>query len=356
MTHDDPGFDTIFSGAIAIASGEERAAFIARACGADEELRRRVERLVDAHFQAGSFLGSPPASPTASMAPAPSTELSGTVIGPYKLLQPIGEGGMGTVYMAEQTQPVRRTVALKLIKAGMDSRQVLARFGAERQALALMDHPNIARVLDAGTSTDGRPFFAMELVKGVPITRFCDERRLTTRERLELAIPVCQAVQHAHQKGIIHRDLKPSNVLVALYDGKPVPKVIDFGVAKAMGQRLTEHTLFTGFGDVIGTLEYMSPEQAEVNQLDVDTRSDIYSLGVLLYELLTGSTPLEHKRVMKAGLLEMLRVVREEEPPKPSMRLSMTEQLASISACRGLEPKKLSGLVKGELDWIVMKA
>ena len=302
MTHDDPSFDTIFSGAIEIASGEERAAFVARACGTDEELRRRVERLVDAHFQAGSFLESPPASPTASMASASPTESSGTVIGPYKLLQPIGEGGMGTVYMAEQTQPVRRTVALKLIKAGMDSRQVLARFGAERQALALMDHPNIAKVLDAGTTDAGRPYFVMELVKGIPITRFCDERRLTLRERLELAIPVCQAVQHAHQKGIIHRDLKPSNVLIALYDGKPVPKVIDFGVAKATGPRLTDQTLYTEFGAVVGTLEYMSPEQAELNQLDIDTRSDIYSLGVLLYELLTGSTPLERKRLKAGGV------------------------------------------------------
>ena len=229
-------------------------------------------------------------------------EQPGSLIGPYKLLQPIGEGGMGTVYMAEQTQPVRRMVALKVIKAGMDSRQVLARFEAERQALALMDHPNIAKVLDAGTTDDGRPYFVMELVKGIPITRYCDEHRLTPRERLELFIPVCQAVQHAHQKGIIHRDLKPSNVLVALYDGKPVPKVIDFGVAKATGPRLTERTLFTEFGAVVGTLEYMSPEQAELNQLDIDTRSDIYTLGVLLYELLTGTTPLEREAAEGGGV------------------------------------------------------
>ena len=287
--------------------------------------------------------------------PAAQVSLGG-MVGPYKLLQPIGEGGMGTVYMAEQTQPVRRTVALKLIKAGMDSRQVLARFGAERQALALMDHPNIAKVFDAGTTELGRPYFVMELVKGIPITKFCDERRLTLRERLELAIPVCQAVQHAHQKGIIHRDLKPSNVLIALYDGKPVPKVIDFGVAKATGPRLTDQTLYTEFGAVVGTLEYMSPEQAELNQLDIDTRSDIYSLGVLLYELLTGSTPLERKRLKAVLFLEMLRVIREEESPRPSMRLSTTEELPSIAACRHIEPRKLSGLVRGELDWIVMKA
>ena len=284
------------------------------------------------------------------------SSVPGPVIGNYKLLQVIGEGGMGTVYMAEQTTPVRRTVALKLIKAGMDSRQILARFGAERQALALMDHPNIARVFDAGATDTGRPYFVMELVKGIPITRFCDERRLTTRERLELAIPVCQAVQHAHQKGVIHRDLKPSNVLVALYDGKPVPKVIDFGVAKAAGPRLTEQTLCTDFGAVVGTLEYMSPEQAELNQLDIDTRSDIYSLGVLLYELLTGTTPLDRKRLKAAAILELLRVIREEESPRPSLRLSTTEELPSIAACRNIEPRKLSGLVRGELDWIVMKA
>ena len=236
-------------------------------------------------------------STTEATATRPVTEGPGSCIGPYKLLQPIGEGGMGVVFMAEQARPVRRKVALKLIKPGMDTRQVLARFEAERQALALMDHPNIAKVLDAGTTDAGRPYFVMELVKGVPITEYCDERRLTPRERLELFVPVCQAVQHAHQKGVIHRDLKPSNVLVALYDGRPVPKVIDFGVAKATGPKLTERTLFTEFGAIVGTLEYMSPEQAELNQLDVDTRSDIYSLGVLLYELLTGTTPLDRKRL-----------------------------------------------------------
>src|SRR5947199_5007608 len=283
-------------------------------------------------------------------------EAPGTVIGSYKLLQQIGEGGMGTVWMAQQTEPVKRLVAVKLIKAGMDSKQVIARFEAERQALALMDHANIARVLDAGTSSASRPYFVMDLVKGVPITRYCDEHHLTPRRRLELFIPVCQAVQHAHQKGIIHRDLKPSNVLVALYDGKPVPKVIDFGVAKAAGQSLTEKTLVTSFGAIVGTLEYMSPEQAEINQLDIDTRSDVYSLGVLLYELLAGSPPFTRKGLEKAGMLEMLRVIREEEPPRPSARLSTTEELPSIAANRGLEPRKLSTLVRGELDWVVMKA
>jgi serine/threonine protein kinase/WD40 repeat protein/tetratricopeptide (TPR) repeat protein len=281
----------------------------------------------------------------------------GAVIGSYKLLQQIGEGGMGTVFIAEQTEPVRRKVALKLIKPGMDGAQVLARFEAERQALALMDHPHIAKAFDGGATADGRPYFVMELVKGRAITKYCDEHRLTPRQRLELFVPVCQAVQHAHQKGIIHRDLKPSNVLVAPYDGKPVIKVIDFGVAKAVGQQLTERTLFTEFGAVLGTLEYMSPEQAELNNQDVDTRSDIYSLGVLLYELMTGTTPLSRKRLKQAAFTEGLRMIREEEPPKPSTRLSESkESLPSISALRQMEPAKLTKLIRGELDWIVMKA
>src|SRR5207249_2672991 len=281
----------------------------------------------------------------------------GTVIGPYKLLQQIGEGGMGTVFMAEQTHPVQRKVALKLIKYGMDSRLVIARFEAERQALALMDHTNIARVFDAGATEAGRPYFVMELVHGIPITKYCDDNQLTPRQRLELFVPVCLAMQHAHQKGIIHRDIKPSNVMVTLYDGKPVPKVIDFGVAKATEQKLTERTLFTQYGTMVGTLEYMSPEQAEMSALGVDTRSDIYSLGVLLYELLTGSTPLTHKRMKEAAYAEILRMIKEEEPPRPSTRLiDSGEALASISAQRHTEPAQLAKLVRGELDWIVMKA
>jgi tetratricopeptide (TPR) repeat protein len=330
---------------------DERARYLDEACGRDTELRVAVESLLTAHSAAGRFLNTP----TVTL-PPPGSPASGTMIGRYKLLETIGEGGYGTVFMAEQTEPVHRKVALKIIKAGMDTRQVIARFEAERQALALMDHPNIAKVFDAGVTEAGTPYFVMELVKGVPITKYCDEHHLMPRDRLELFMQVCQAVQHAHQKGIIHRDLKPTNVLVALYDGKPVPKVIDFGVAKATGRQLTERTMFTGFGDVIGTPQYMSPEQAELNQLDIDTRSDIYSLGVLLYELLTGTTPIEYKRVKEVALLEVLRVIREEEPPRPSTRLSTVAELPSIAAQRGLEPKKLSGLVHGELDWIVMKA
>ena len=367
MTEMSPA-ETVFFAALAKVDPAERAAYLDEACGADTELRRCVDRLLAAHPQVGSFLRDDDVAPTSSPAGVgpemsggptvelPITERPGTVIGPYKLLQQIGEGGMGTVFMAEQTQPVQRKVALKVIKPGMDSRQVIARFEAERQALAMMDHVNIARVLDAGATEAGRPYFVMELVHGVPITKYCDDNHLTPRERLELFVPVCQAIQHAHQKGIIHRDIKPSNVMVTLYDGKPVPKVIDFGVAKATEQKLTERTLFTQYGTMVGTLEYMSPEQAEMSALGVDTRSDIYSLGVLLYELLTGSTPLSHKRVKEAAYAEILRMIKEEEPPKPSTRLSDSgEALASISAQRHMEPAKLTKLVRGELDWIVMK-
>jgi tetratricopeptide (TPR) repeat protein len=344
----------LFIAALQITEPAERSAWLDRECGGDAALRLRIDVLMQAFDNAGSLLESPVVARGFAV-DEPITERPGTVIGPYKLLQQIGEGGMGAVFMAEQTQPVQRKVALKLIKPGMDSRQVIARFEAERQALALMDHPNIAKVLDAGATAAGRPYFVMELVKGAPITKYCDDNHLTPRERLELFVPVCQAIQHAHQKGIIHRDIKPSNVLVCIYDGKPVPKVIDFGVAKAAGPRLTERTLYTEFGAIVGTVEYMSPEQAQLDQLDVDTRSDVYSLGVLLYELLTGTTPLERKRVKEVAVLELLRLVREEEPPRPSTRLSTTDELPSIAASRGTEPKKLSGLMRGELDWIVLK-
>ncbi len=329
-----------------------RSAYLDRACAGETALRQRVEALLAAFAQAGSFLQHPagdrratsdisPPGPSSGSDPA---EGPGTVIGPYKLIEPIGEGGMGSVWMAQQTEPIKRLVAVKLIKAGMDSKQVIARFEAERQALALMDHANIARVLDAGTSSAGRPYFVMDLVRGVPITRYCDEHHLTPRQRLELFIPVCQAVQHAHQKGVIHRDLKPSNVLVALYDGQPVPKVIDFGVAKAAGPTLTEKTLVTGFGNIVGTLEYMSPEQAELDNQDIDTRSDIYSLGVLLYELLAGSPPFSRKELEQGGMLEMLRVIREQEPTKPSTKLSTADGLPTLAANRGTEPAKLTKL------------
>ena len=366
--------EAVFFAAAALPAAD-RAVYLARACAGNDDLRRQVERMIAARPEVGDFLEPPRASPaegaTGTFAPdaspADSAEPTadytgredkvGSIIGgKYKLIEEIGEGGMGSVYMAQQTEPVKRVVAVKVIKAGMDSRAVLARFEAERQALALMDHPNIARVLDAGTTESGRPFFVMELVKGVPITQYCDERKLTPRQRLELFVPVCNAIQHAHQKGIIHRDIKPSNVIVALYDDRPVPKVIDFGVAKAAGQSLTDKTLMTEFGAVVGTPEYVSPEQASLNNLDIDTRSDVYSLGVLLYELLTGSTPVDRKSLGKAALLEILRIVREVEAPKPSAKLSTIDTLPSVAAHRGTEPGKLSKLMKGELDWVLLKA
>jgi serine/threonine protein kinase/WD40 repeat protein len=387
----------IFKTAVKLPPGE-RAAYLDQACGVNAALRLEVEGLLRAHESPGEFMHRPPIADMATDY-RPGPERPGKRIGPYKLLQYLGEGGMGTVFLAEQSQPVRRMVALKIVKPGMDSGQVLARFEAERQALAILDHPNIAKVFDAGTTQvglelppkthsgtnaegqngaakndppalenngsskgaietipSGRPYFVMELVKGVPITAFCDKNKLSTRQRLELFIPVCNAIQHAHMKGIIHRDIKPSNVLIALYDGKPVPKVIDFGVAKAVSEPLTERTMFTQIGQIVGTFEYMSPEQATLNQLDIDTRSDIYSLGVLLYELLTGMTPLDKDKLRTLALDQMLKTIREQEPMRPSVRLSSEAgALALAAAYRSVPSTKLTGLLRGELDWIVMK-
>jgi serine/threonine protein kinase/tetratricopeptide (TPR) repeat protein len=358
----------IFDQALDIHDPAQRDAFLVRACADQPYLRWRVNQLLKAHEQAGEFLNQPhPAAGAdqhtrAYASQSSPTETAGTIIaGKYKLLQRIGEGGMGSVWMADQLEPVKRRVAVKVIRAERDgSRTILSRFEAERQAIALMDHPHIAKLLDAGT-TDGpdspRPYFVMELVKGVPLTEFCDEHKLSILDRLNLFTQICSAVQHAHQKGIIHRDLKPTNILVELHDDKPVPKVIDFGLAKAMsGQPLTEHTLFTGFGTVAGTPLYMAPEQATFSAIDIDTRTDIYALGIILYELLTGSTPIERGQLKKAALDEVLRVIREQEPPTPSKRLSSSESKPSVAANRQMEPAKLGRFLRGELDWIVMKA
>lgn len=349
--------EAIYLDALQKAVPAERAAYLDAACGSDTALRDQVEQLLAAHSSAGQFLEADPLPTSEYVKDTESKQpiSSAIIANRYKLLERIGEGGMGEVWVAEQTEPVKRKVAVKLIKAGMDSRAVLARFEAERQALAVMDHPNIAKVLDGGLH-DGRPYFVMELVKGTPITEYCDRHCLTLLERLQLFVPVCHAIQHAHQKGVIHRDIKPSNVMVALYDDRPIPKVIDFGVAKATGQTLTEMTLHTGFGSVVGTPEYMSPEQASFNNLDIDTRSDVYSLGVLLYELLTGTTPVDRKSLGEAAVLEVLRIVREVEAPRPSLKLSTTDALPSIAASRGTEPTKLPSMMRGELDWIVLKA
>ncbi|MGA2658135.1 MAG: serine/threonine-protein kinase [Verrucomicrobiota bacterium] len=365
----------------------ERAAFLDGACGGDAALRVEMEAWLASHEggqrgpglngAAGNGLleeGATQVTPTL-LDQTPLTEGPGTVIGRYKLLEQIGEGGFGVVYVAEQQEPIRRQAALKIIKLGMDTRQVVARFEAERQALALMDHPNIAKVFDAGATDSGRPFFVMELVKGIPITRYCDQEQLSTRDRLRLFIAVCQAIQHAHQKGIIHRDIKPSNILVTVQEGRPVPKVIDFGIAKATQQRLTEKTLHTQLEQFMGTPAYMSPEQAEMSGLDIDTRSDICSLGVLLYELLVGKTPFDAKELLAAGLDEIRRTIREKEPARPSTRLSLMgkEELSAVAASRqsaadsggqdgGALPRRryeelkaLTGLLRGDLDWIVMK-
>jgi serine/threonine protein kinase/Flp pilus assembly protein TadD len=362
----------------------ERAAFLDQVCAGQPELRAAVEALLAAHEAPGSLLDRPPSglaqavasdrdlaplagpgehSPDPAAAPLPVAPAAypppltaGRVIaGRYLLQQKLGEGGMGEVWVAQQTEPVKRTVALKLIKPGMDSKAVLARFEQERQALALMDHPNIARVLDGGLTPTGQPFFVMELVNGLPLTRFCDEARLTPQARLELFVPICQAVQHAHQKGIIHRDLKPANILVTLIDGRPVPRVIDFGVAKATADKLTDDSLTTQLGAVVGTLEYMAPEQAGFAGADIDTRADIYSLGVILYELLTGLRPLDAKHLKRAALTEVVRILREEDPSRPSTRLSRDEALPALAALRQTEPKKLLALLRGELDWVVLR-
>src|SRR5262245_46368101 len=351
----------IFLAALDKSMPADRAAYLESVCGTDLALRRQVEVLLAAHDEPDSRLDQPPRLIDSSLemtSLSGTTASPGTQIGPYKLLEQIGEGGMGLVFVAEQTEPVRRRVALKIIKPGMDSKQVIARFEAERQALAMMDHPNIARVLDAGTTENSRPYFVMELVRGMPITDYCDKARLEPRKRLELFSTVCQAVQHAHQKGIIHRDLKPSNVMVTLHDGTPVAKVIDFGIAKATQGKLTDQTLFTAFEQFIGTPAYMSPEQAEMSGLDIDTRSDIYSLGVLLYELLTGETPFDKDTLSKVSFDEMRRIIREEEPPRPSQRVStLTAQaISTASQQRSLDERQLTRAVCGELDWIVMKS
>ena len=345
--------EAIFFDALAVTNPAERAELLARECGGDQALRQRAEALLAAHHAPDNPLQMP-----TDEAPPPSPPLSegpGAVIGNYRLLEPIGEGGFGVVFMAEQERPVRRKVALKVIKLGMDTAHVVARFEAERQALAMMDHPNIAKVLDAGATVSGRPYFVMELVRGVPINRFCRANNLGVKERLALFVTVCSAVQHAHQKGIIHRDLKPSNVLVVMHDDKPVVKVIDFGVAKATQDRLTERTLFTGFYQLIGTPTYMSPEQAGLSGLDIDTRSDIYSLGVLLYELLTGTTPFDEKELLGSALGEMQRIIREVEPPRPSTRLSTLATAPTGDAPLPTDRRRFAASVRGELDWIVMK-
>jgi serine/threonine protein kinase len=342
-------------------SVDERKAFLDRECADSPELRARLEELFEAHDRT-SALDAEPGSERRTMeaefAHKASDELVGKTIDRYKLLRRIGEGGCGVVYMAEQEQPVRRRVALKVIKMGMDTRQVIARFEAERQALAMMDHPNIAKVLDAGATDTGRPYFVMELVHGVKITEFCDQNHFGMKERLNIFAQICRAIQHAHQKGIIHRDIKPSNILVTLHDGIAVPKVIDFGIAKATQGLLTDQTPFTAFEQFIGTPAYMSPEQAEMSGLDLDSRTDVYSLGVLLYELLIGRTPFDPKELLAIGLDALRRTIREKEPPKPSACLSTmeAETQTSIAAHRQTEALKLIHLIRGDLDWIVMKA
>ncbi len=358
MNPNDDRVEAIFHAALEISELARRDALIEAECGDDLALEMRVRRLIALHEDASGLLGSAERSPEVEEQMARlKPEEAGERIGPYKLLQQIGEGGFGVVWMAEQEQPVRRRVALKIIKLGMDTKEVIGRFEQERQALAMMEHPNIAKVFDAGATQYGRPFFVMELVRGVKITDYCDEQQLPTEARLALFIRVCQAVQHAHQKGIIHRDLKPSNILVTINDGEPVPKVIDFGVAKATQERLTEATLFTQFEQMVGTPLYMSPEQAELTSLDIDTRSDIYSLGVLLYELLTGRTPIDTTTMAQAGMDEIRRIIREVDPPRPSTRLKTLDghELTTAAQRRHTDAAKLPNALRGDLDWIVMK-
>ncbi len=349
--------EEVFNGVVALPESE-REGFLASECNGDNRLRERVQVLLAAHSDESDFLDEPQITPEIEAELARlKPEEGGEMIGPYKLREQIGEGGFGTVWVADQEKPVRRRVALKIIKLGMDTKEVIARFEQERQALAMMDHANIAKVLDAGATQYGRPFFVMELVRGVKITDYCDDQQLTTQERIELFITVCQAVQHAHQKGIIHRDLKPSNILVTINDGEAVPKVIDFGVAKATQGRLTDATVYTQFQQMIGTPLYMSPEQAELTSLDIDTRSDIYALGVLLYELLTGHTPIEQDTVARIGMDELRRMIREVDPPRPSLRVKTLDgaELTTAAKRRHTDPARLPGTLKGDIDWIVMK-
>ncbi len=339
--------EAIFNVARRIETQDARNSYLQQVCGADRTLLKRVTALLRAHDDETNFLEQPAVKVTATFDVPPVSTQVGTTIGPYKLLEQIGEGGMGVVYMAEQQQPVRRMVALKVIKPGTDTKEVIARFDVERQALALMDHPNIARILDAGTTETGRPYFVMDMVRGIPITTYCDQQQLDPRQRLELFVTVCRAVQHAHQKGVIHRDLKPTNVLVELHDVMSVPKVIDFGVAKAINQRFTKQSLFTQFSQMLGSPLYMSPEQAQLTGVNVDTRSDVYSLGVLLYELLTGTTPFDKQALREAPYDEIRRIIQEEEPPRPSARIStLGALLSTVSESRTTDPRRLAGLCR----------
>src|SRR4051812_30751116 len=348
--------EEIFFEALQITTPEARAAYVQEACGQDRTLRRKLEELLKEHFSNDSLLAGPALEGERPTIKLELTPEAAPTLGRYKLLEKIGEGGFGEVWMAEQREPVKRHVGLKIIKPGMDSRQIVARFETEKQALAMMDHANIAKIFDAGTTDAGRLYFVMELVRGVKITEYCDQNQLPTKERLRLFILVCQAIQHAHQKGIIHRDIKPSNILVTLHDGVPVPKVIDFGIAKATQQELTDKTLFTQFQQFIGTPAYISPEQAEMSGLDIDTRADIYSLGVLLYELLVGQTPFDAKEMMKGGLDALRQIIRETEPLRPSTKLNTLSGDARTAAGkrRHTDVAKLVHQLRGDLDWIVM--